>query len=226
MISRTRNIFSSKLQKSNHPSLTFTGTCITLSEIRKHLGMFLDSKLDFKEHIQNVLNKVSKTIELLSKLQKILPRSPLISIYLYASSRLWKFYLRSTYNVSFLEKLESIRYNVSLAITGAIRGISRSKHHELGFEYLESRRWYRKLCCFYKLSKTQSPRYLFDVIPTAKRGYITRNDDNLPHFKVKHDYSKNYFFLSPVIEWNKLYLNIRNSEGLTSFRSSHQRCSL
>ena len=43
--------------------------------------MFLDSKLNFKEHIQNVLNRVSKTIELLWKLQKILPRPPLITIY-------------------------------------------------------------------------------------------------------------------------------------------------
>ena len=43
--------------------------------------MFLDSKLDFKEHIQNVFNKVSETIGLLRKLQKILPRPPLITIY-------------------------------------------------------------------------------------------------------------------------------------------------
>ena len=42
--------------------------------------MFLDSKLDFKEHIKNVLNKVSKTIELLCKPRKILLR-PLITIY-------------------------------------------------------------------------------------------------------------------------------------------------
>ena len=49
--------------------------------------MFLDSKLDFKEHIENVFNKVSKTIGLLQKLQRILPRPPLITIY--------KFFIRS-----------------------------------------------------------------------------------------------------------------------------------
>ena len=54
---------------------------ITQSEIQKRLGTLLDSKLDFKEHIQNVLNKVSKAIELLPKLQNILPRPPLITIY-------------------------------------------------------------------------------------------------------------------------------------------------
>ena len=43
--------------------------------------MFLDSKLNFKEHVQNVLNKVSKTVGLLRKLEKIFPRPPLITIY-------------------------------------------------------------------------------------------------------------------------------------------------
>ena len=74
-------ILSRRLQKSNYPSITFNGTSITQSEIQKHLGMFLDSKLHFKEHIQNVFNRVTKTIGFLRKLQKILPRPPLITIY-------------------------------------------------------------------------------------------------------------------------------------------------
>ena len=113
-----------------------------------------------------MLNKVSKTIGLLRKLQKILPRPPLITIY--------KSFIRShldygdiiydqAYNVSFHQKIESIQYNAALAITGAIRGTSREKlYHELGFESLVSRRWYCKICCFYKVFKTQSPRYLFN----------------------------------------------------------------
>ena len=53
----------------------------------------------------------------------------------------------------------------------------------------------------------------------AKRAYITKNNDKLPHFKVKHNYFKHSFFPSTVIEWNKLDLNIRNSESLTSFKT-------
>ena len=74
-------IFSRRLEKSNYLSLTFNDTSVTQSEIQKYLGMFLDSKLDFKEHIENVLNKVNKTIGLLRKLQKMLPRRRLITIY-------------------------------------------------------------------------------------------------------------------------------------------------
>ena len=86
--------------------------------------------------------------------------------------------------------------NAALSIAGAIRGTSREKfYHELGFESLVSRRWYLKLCCSYKVFETQSPRYLFDVIPTAKKAYITKNNDKLPHFKVKHNYLKILSFL-------------------------------
>ena len=156
-------------------------------------------------------------------LQKILPKPPLITIYksfIRSHLNFGDFIYDQVYNVSIHQKIERIQYNVALAITGAIRGTSREKlYHELGFESLVSRRWYRKLCCFYKVFKTQSPRYLFEVIPTAKRAYITRNNDKLPHFKVKHNYFKNSFFPSTVIEWNKLDLNIHNSKSLTSFKS-------
>ena len=43
---------------------------------------------------------------------------------------------------------------------------------------------------------------------------------NPPNFKVKHDYFKNSFFPSTLIEWNKLDLNIRNSERLTNFKGN------
>ena len=35
--------------------------------------------------------------------------------------------------------------------------------------------------------------------------------------KVRHDYFKNLFFSSAVLEWNKLDLNIRNSASLNTF---------
>ena len=37
---------------------------------------------------------------------------------------------------------------------------------------------------------------------------------------MKHNYFKNSFFPSTVIEWNKLDLNIRNSKNLTNFKGN------
>ena len=120
---------------------------------------------------------------------------------------------------SFHQKTESVQCNSALAITGAVRGTSKQKlYHELGLESLEKRRWYRKLCYFYKIFRNQSPEYLFNIIPTSVRPYNSRNANNIPQFKVKHNFFKNSFFPSVVIEWNKLDQNIRNSENLFIFK--------
>ena len=50
--------------------------------------------------------------------------------------------------------------------------------------------------------------------------YNTRNTNNILQFKVKHNFFRNSFSPSAVIEWNKLDLNIRNSESLNTFRKS------
>ena len=96
------------------------------------------------ERIQNVLNKVSKTIGLLPKYQKILPRHPSITIYkslIRPHLDYGDIVYDQAYNVSFHQKLESIQYSTALVITEGIKVTSREKlYHELGFESLESRR--------------------------------------------------------------------------------------
>ena len=83
-----------------------------------------------------------------------------------------------------------MQYNAALAITGAIRGSSREKlYQELGLESLKQRRWFRKLCYFFKITKNQSPKYLFDKMPTTRTAYRTRNNiANIPRFNVKHNF--------------------------------------
>ena len=91
--------------------------------------------------------------------------------------------------------MESIQYNACLAITGAIRGTSREKiFQELGLEYLQLRRRYRKLCLFYKVFKNEHPKYLFNLIPVRSTPYARRTVGNMPLIKKKHNFFKNYFF--------------------------------
>ena len=71
---------------------------------------------------------------------------------------------------------------------------------------------------FFKVIKNQSPKYLFELIPTASQAYMARHKNSVPLFNVKHDCFKNSFFPSTVIEWNKLDSNIRNCESLAPFR--------
>ena len=87
-------------------------------------------------------------------------------------------------------------------------------YQELGLESLQSRRWMRKLCLFYKIYREKSPNYLFELIPSNNTVYALRNPEKIPMFKTNHNFFKNSFFPSVIIEWNKLDLEIRNSESL------------
>ena len=158
-------------------------------------------------------------------MQNTLPRQVLITIY--------KAFVRphldygdilydQAYNASFHQKLEKIQYNACIAITGAIRGTSKEKvYQELGLESLANRRWFGKLCFFFKTLKNKSPDYLFRIIPQRRSSYITRNSDEIPLFKTKHNFYKNSFFPRTTIEWNNLNQHLRNIEIYILFRSSN-----
>ena len=112
-------------------------------------------------------------------------------------------------NEKFLDTLESIQYNATLTITGAIKGTSKEKlDNELGLEYLRDRRWMRRLCLFHKIFNLHSPKYLYDKIPPATRSYTTRNNKNIPPFSCRAEYFMNSFFPNVINEWNKSDIKI------------------
>ena len=67
---------SFKVQTTNHPPLFFNENVILKTTLQKHLGMFLDNKLNFSGHLKTIFQKTNKTIGLLHKLQTLLPREP------------------------------------------------------------------------------------------------------------------------------------------------------
>ena len=135
-------IFSRKLKTVPHPSTIFNNNPLSICLSQKHLGLVLDSKLTFIKHIKHILYKVNKSIGLLCKLQPVLPRSSLLTIY--------KTFIRGhfdyvdavydhSYKSLFHEKLELIQYNAALAVTGAIQGSSSEKlYQELGLGSLRT----------------------------------------------------------------------------------------
>ena len=191
-------IFTRKSKNMRHPPLIFNKSKVFQSTTQKHLGLILDNRLSFQEYLTAMGAKVSRSIALLRKLQHGLPRQVLITIY--------KSFIRpyldygdilydKAFNESFHQKIESIQYNACLAKSGAIRGSSREKiYQELGLESPQHRRWYRKLCYFYKIYNAKSPDYLFQLIPLKKSSYTTRNADNIPFFKFRYNFFKIRFF--------------------------------
>ena len=163
---------------------------------QKHLGVILDVKLPFEEHLKYVFNKANNMIRLLRKLSNLLPRQALVTIYnTFVRPHLdyGDVLYHQAFNNSFHTKMESIQYSACLAITGAIRGTLREKiYQELGLESLQLCCLYIKFCLFYKVFKNEHPKYLFNLIPRRSTAYATRTVGNIPFVKTKH--SNNSFF--------------------------------
>ena len=68
-------------------------------------------------------------------------------------------------------------------------------YQELGLEQpLQLQRWYKKLCCFYKIYGKQALVYLTKLIPTGNEAYQTRNVSNESSLSFKHIFFKKHIF--------------------------------
>ena len=119
-------IFSRKVNKVYHPPLLFNNSTVQQILSQKHLGIRLAEELTFKHHINKKINKGNKGIRIIRK-PNTLPRSALLTIYR-SFIRHHLDYGDVIYdqpeNESFSSKTESVEYNASLSIIGAIRGTS------------------------------------------------------------------------------------------------------
>ena len=128
-------------RKSNSSNLTYSpvklnNINITRCSHQKHLGIVLDSKLNFNTHVAQKIKKCNKLIGLMKRLSINLPRNALLTIY--------KSFIRphldygdilydNLNHENFQSKLEKVQYRACLVITGAVKGTSRERlYNELG----------------------------------------------------------------------------------------------
>ena len=214
-------LFSKKKKTQSHPEISLNNVPVVRSSYQKHLGLILDEKLNFKQHINNAISKINKGIAGIKELRYSLPRKLLITIY--------KAFLRPLFdygdivydqpqNESFCEKLESVQYKVALAITSAIKGSSRENiYQELGFEALKSRRWYKCLSCMFNIMNDKAPYYLKNIIPKCHQSTRLRNN-RLPTYHCRRECFKNSFVPSTMNGWFNLDSSIRDSGSIEIFK--------
>ena len=128
-------LFSRKKKIQVHPIVSLNNVQVERVSSQKYLGILLNEKLNFKQHIDIAISKVNKGISVIKKLRHNLSRklTPLIEY--------GDIIYEQPQNESFCEKIEPVQYKAALAITGTIQGSSRDKIYQgLGLEPLKSRR--------------------------------------------------------------------------------------
>ena len=169
--------------------------------------------------------KTCKITGLIRKLQPVLWRAALLAICKsFLTSHLDYVIYDRALNKSFQNKVErvcSIYCHISnhTSYQRFLKKKKKKTYRELGLEMLKSGQGYQNSCWCFKLQKNEHCSYLFDdIIPKVLLTRISRNHNNISLFNVKHEYLQNSFFLSTVIEWNKLGNNIWNLESASAFK--------
>ena len=165
-------VFSCKYDKTRgiHPPLTFNNIAVARQKSTKHLGIILDEKLNFREHILESIEKAKKGLSLMKFLSSFVNRKTLVLTYsMHVRPHLEYgdiiFHDCATY---LMDMLESIQYQAGLIATGCWKNTSRVKlYKELGWESLSERRNLRRLLTYHKIISHKSPPYLNEYILDA-----------------------------------------------------------
>ena len=227
-------VFSHKITKVVHPPLYFNGSLVKQVSSHKHLGLILDSKLSFAQHINEKIQKGRKWIGIIKHLRSYLPVKSLEQIYK-MHVRPHFDYCDIIYHVPIIindttriqslncqmNVLESTQYQAALAVTGAWKGSNTDKiYEELGWESLHHRRNFRRLSMYYKIVNNLTPDYLKAPLNVSANHYSLRNSQNfnLPICRINK--YKNSFYPDALNLWNAMDPNVKNANSLSIFKST------
>ena len=227
-------LFSNERNKSILDSLFFNNIPIKQVEYTKHLGLLLDSKLNYKAHIEEKLAKGRSGLGLMKQLKKWVSHEVLENIY--------KLYVRPNldyadiilhkaeenvpvfYKIngnSYMKQIEQIQYEAARIITGAWKGTKREDLYDnLGWESLNERRVMRKLCIIYETLDTKFPNYLYK---TLENQFYSPNDREWGKKLLKPIYCnksvyKLSFFPATIRDWNILDKDIKDAKTKNIFK--------
>ena len=149
-----------------HPSLQLNRIEIEQVHSYPQLGLILNDRLNWEDHINDAITKANKKTGLIWRLNSELPRYAVENIYTsYIRPQLE--YAASVYHNCTREqstRLEACQRRAAIACTRAYRRTSTDALlEELGWPKLEDRRTYSSQTLFYKIVHGLAPHYLHTV---------------------------------------------------------------
>ena len=214
-------IFSVKKNKPDRPELIFNDIPVARQDHTKHLGVFLDSRLNFSKHIKEAIINAKKGISLLKYLSKYVSWNVLDTCYkLYVRPHLdYGDVIYHNQRADLMNSIEQVQYKAAFIVSGCWKGTCRFKlYDELGWESLSERRCARRMTMFYKISNGMAPSYLSDHIPARSIINISlRSRNTNPPFSRTDRYD-NSFFPFCIKNWNNLDDATKSLPSLIQFK--------
>lgn len=204
-------------------TLEIDGSVIERVEVFKYLGVYIDHKLTFKKHIDNLVKKVARKYGMLVRLRsqltfwsKIFLYKSLIAPHIdYCSSVL---FLASETHLRRLQKLQNkfMRLILNCNKYTPIRTMLET----LQWQSIKQRIIFNVLVLVYKLTKNLLPEYLTNIIVRGRdvHQHRTRQIDDLRVVPFTMTTNQKSVYYNGIRIFNQLPLEIKNSRTTQEFK--------
>ncbi len=188
----------------------------------KHVGIWLNKKLDWKTHISNLASKANNRMGILRKFKYKLPRVVLNQVYLSYVRPLMEYggSLFANEDDNDLNLLDNIQMEALHIVTGAKKRTSHDLlKNEVNWPDLSLRRTFQQVTFLHKVIHNKYPLYLFNSLPfmcdQSTRLERRYKFNTLP---FDHAFYRDSVIPSSISKWNDLPNYIRTIKKLDSFK--------
>ena len=225
---KTKSMVISNKRNLVIPDIQLNNSILENVTQHTHLGVTLNYNLTWNCHIDNIFQKASKRLDILSRLTHKLDRRTLDQMY--------KSFIRPVMEyacvvwdgctVTDSDRLEALQLRAGRIVCGAIRHTSHAIiYNELGWEKLSKRRERFKLILYHKMVHNIAPEYLQNLLPQSiatRNHYNVRNAAGLSQTLVRTRLSlfDNSFLPSTTRLWNMLSKDIRTISDPLVFKKA------
>ena len=216
--------------KRNPLDVSYTMQDHNLKQVdtKKYLGVTLQKKLTWNNHVQNIYTKANNTLSLLRRNMGSCPRKTkercytrLVRPTIEYSSTVW-----DPYTYKNIDELETIQRRAARFVNGNYSWFASPSNMiaDLGWESLAERRAKAKVAMTYKIMNG-----LMDIPKTKFKESICTNTRSQAQFLIpccRINAYKYSFFPSAARLWTHVPIEIRAQRTITSFRSSLEAINL
>ena len=219
-------IISNKHHLHEHPRLYLHNQEIKEISHHKHLGVTLSTNLRWNAHLDDIVKKCTKKLDIMRALKFKLDRKSLETIFFSFILPIIDYgdvLYAGTYD-SDLCKLDRLQVDAMRIVTGATEKSNINLlYNETEWQRLDLRREKHILCLMFKIVNGLSPSYLCDILQDINHvdiRYNLRREGNIRVPFARTETFKRSFFPYGIQIWNNLNANTKNLPSLAEFKSS------
>ncbi len=197
-------------------------------EVFKYLGVWLDEKLNFSEHIHQISKKVNKRLGLLMRIRKNITKDTALMLYkslvvphLEYCDVIW-----DTCAGILKDKIQKLQNRAcKIILKTKKQAHTNDIHSKLRLWKLSERRRFHTACLAYKCKHNPQPTYLSNLYQQVNQihQHNTRQASNRDLFVVRNntEAGKAMFRNRSIPLWNSLPAKVKNCQTYTSFKQRY-----